>query len=220
MNSNSAQRIRIAVFASGSGTNLQAIMDSCASGFIPGNVVVVVSNRDTAYALERARLNGIPAIFIDPKQYPNREAYDDELARIVEEYSCDLIALAGYMRILSARFIERFPERVMNIHPALCPSFPGTHAIRDALAYGVKVTGVTVHFADEGVDTGPVVIQYPVFVKDSDTEDSLAERIHKIEHKLYPLAIKLFAEGKLNIEGKHVRVLDPAWEKIIERGEF
>lgn len=212
----SAKKIRIVVLASGSGTNLQAIIDSCASGFIPGEVVAVFSNKETAYALERARKHGIDAIFINPKDFPDRKTYDMHLSEKIDLYKPDLIAMAGYMLILSPDFIQKYPYRIMNIHPALCPAFPGAHAIRDALAYRVKVTGVTVHFADEGTDTGPVILQYPVFVDDDDTEETLAEKIHRVEHRLYPLAIKLFAEGKLEIEGRHIRVLEPDWKKFVE----
>ena len=215
-----SEGIRIAVLASGSGTNLQAIIDACRSGFIPGRVSVVISDRKEAFALERARRAGIKAIFLDPKNYASRQEFDRAMADIIARHECDLVAMAGYMRLLSPEFIRDHYLRVMNIHPALCPSFPGMHAIRDALAYGVKVTGVTVHFADEGTDTGPVILQYPVFVRDGDTEDTLAERVHAVEHKLYPLAIKLFAEGKLRCEGRLVRILDPVWETIIERGEL
>lgn len=219
-NKQGTRKIRIAVLASGSGTNLQAIIDACETGYIPAEVVVVISNRKDAFALERARRKMIPDCFVNPKDFPNREAYDLKLASIIEEHQADLVAMAGYMLIVSAEFIRRFKNRIMNIHPGLCPSFPGAHAIKDALAYRVKVTGVTIHFADEGTDTGPIILQYPVFIYDNDTEETLAERIHVIEHKLYPLAIKLFAEGKLKIEGRYVRILDPVWEKIIKRGEF
>lgn len=214
------KQIRIAVLASGSGTNLQAIIDACESRYIPGEVVVVISNRKNALALERARRKGIPAYFVNPKDFPDRKTYDLKLASIIKEYKADLVAMAGYMLIVTTDFIRTFRNRIMNIHPALCPAFPGTRAIKDALEYRVKVTGVTVHFADEGTDTGPVILQYPVFVLDDDTEESLAERIHSVEHKLYPLAIKLFAEGKLKLEGRHVKILDPTWEEIIKRGEL
>lgn len=210
------KKIRIVVLASGSGTNLQAIIDNCENGFIPGEVVAVFSNRQSAFALERARRHGIEAGFINPKDFSDRLSYDMHLSEEIDRYHPDLIAMAGYMLILSPEFIRKYPYRIMNIHPALCPAFPGAHAIREALEYRVKVTGVTVHFADEGTDTGPVILQYPVFVEDDDTEDSLAEKIHRVEHRLYPLAIKLYAEGKLKIEGRHIRVLEPGWKKFLE----
>ncbi len=210
------RKIRIAVLASGSGTNLQAIIDSCESGYIPGEVVVVISNKEDAYALERARNKNIPAYFINPKDYSSREEYDMAIGDIIEKYEADLIAMAGYMLLLSPKFIARFRLKIMNIHPALCPSFPGTHAIRDAYDYGVKVTGVTVHFADEGMDTGPIILQYPVFVDEGDSFEALEEKIHKIEHQLYPLAIKLFAEGKLKISGRKVEIMQSDWKKLIK----
>lgn len=214
------KKIKIVVLASGSGTNLQAIINSCKSGYIPGEVNLVISNNRNAYALKRAENEGIDAIHINPEHYPDRVAYDMKLSEIIDSYSCDLIAMAGYMLILSPRFVQKYPFKIINIHPALCPSFPGTHAIKDAIKYRVKVTGVTIHFADEGTDSGPVILQFPVFVSDSDTVDTLGEKIHSVEHMLYPLAIKLFAEDKLKIDGRHIRIDDPIWEKIIERRDL
>jgi phosphoribosylglycinamide formyltransferase-1 len=214
------KKIRIAVLASGSGTNLQAIIDSCNSGFIPGEVVAVLSNREDAYALERARRADIDAFYINPKEFPSRKDYDMKLAEIIDSYSADLIAMAGYMLLLSKEFINRYPYKVMNIHPALCPSFPGIHAIKDAFEYRVKVTGVTVHFADEGMDTGPIILQYPVFIEEDDTLERLEEKIHKVEHKLYPLAIRLYATGNLEIHGRYVKVLEKDWKKYLEGVEL
>ncbi len=210
--------LRLAVLASGSGSNLQAIIDANEGGEVPAEIAVVVSNKSSAFALERARRHGIPAIHLDPTAFPSREAYDRRLAQIIDDHHVDLIAMAGYMLLLSPWFIRHFKNRVMNIHPALCPAFPGTNGIEDALAYGVRVTGVTVHFADEGCDTGPVILQYPVLVSDDDDRESLAERIHAVEHRLYPLAIRLYAEGKLVIEGRRVRILDETWTQIVAEG--
>lgn len=212
-------KLKIAVLASGSGTNLQAIIDACASGFIPGEVVAVISNKENAFALERARLAGIPAYFVNPKDFSDRKSYDMRLAEIIDSHEAELIAMAGYMLLLSKEFIRKYPYKVMNIHPALCPAFPGTHAINDAFNYRVKVTGVTVHFADEGMDTGPIILQYPVFIDDDDTLETLEEKIHRVEHKLYPLAIRLFALGKLEINGRHIKVLDKSWKNYLEGDE-
>lgn len=214
------KEIRIAVLASGSGTNLQAIIDSCNSGFIPGKVVVVLSNNEDAYALVRAKKAGIDAFYINPKDFPSRRDYDMKLSEIIDTYNADLIAMAGYMLLLSKEFINKYPYKIMNIHPALCPSFPGTHAIRDAFEYRVKVTGVTVHFADEGMDTGPIILQYPVFIEEDDTLESLEEKIHKVEHKLYPLAIRLYALGKLEINGRFIKVLEKDWKKYLKGVEI
>ncbi|MCX7831479.1 MAG: phosphoribosylglycinamide formyltransferase [Actinobacteria bacterium] len=208
--------MRLCVLASGSGTNLQAIIDACEKGFISANVVKVISNKKDAYALERARQKGIPSKFIDPKSFRDRKSYDEKIAEEVEEAGADLIVLAGYMLLLTPEFVKRYPYRITNIHPALCPAFPGTHAIKDAIEYRVKVTGVTVHFVDEGMDTGPIILQYPVFVEDDDTVESLEEKIHKVEHKLYPLALRLISLGQIDIQGRHIKILDKDWKKYLE----
>lgn len=209
-------QLKLAVLASGSGTNLQAIMDACDSGFIPGKVVKVISNKKDAFALERARQRNIPAVFINPKDFPDRKTYDLQIASEIEKSEADLIVLAGYMLLLTPEFVRRYPYKIMNIHPALCPAFPGTHAIRDAFEYKVKVTGVTVHFVDEGMDTGPIILQYPVFIEDDDTLETLEEKIHRIEHRLYPLAIRLYALGKIEINGRNIRILEKNWKKYVE----
>lgn len=204
------------MLASGSGTNLQAIMDACDAGFIPGRVVKVISNKQNAFALERARRKEIPAVFIDPSQFSSRTEYDRKIAEEVDSSNADLIVLAGYMLLLTPEFVRRYPFKITNIHPALCPAFPGTKAIREAIEYRVKVTGVTVHFVDEGMDTGPIILQYPVFVDDDDTLETLEEKIHRVEHKLYPLAIRLIALGQVEVKGRHVKVLDKEWRKYVE----
>lgn len=212
-------KIKLCVLASGSGTNLQAIMDACDSGFIPGQVVKVISNKKDAFALERAKKRGIPAVFIDPKKFKTRAEYDSQISAEVEKVSADLIVLAGYMLLLSPEFVRKYAYRITNIHPALCPAFPGTHAIKDALEYRVKVTGVTVHFVDEGMDTGPIILQYPVFVEDDDTLETLEEKIHRIEHRLYPLALRLIALNKIEINGRHIKILEKNWKKYLEGDE-
>ena len=199
--------MRIAVLASGSGTNLQAIIDKLHKNpDVDVEIAVVVSDNKNAFALERARREGIPAVFVDMKRFPSREAFDDEIDRVLESYGVELVVLAGYMKILQPKFVRKWRNRIMNIHPALLPSFPGTHAVRQALDYGVKVTGVTIHFVDEGVDTGPVIAQEPVRILDDDTEETLLERIHSVEHRLYPEMIKLYAEGKIEVQGRKVRI--------------
>lgn len=195
------KKTRVAVFASGNGTNLQAIIDA---NITSAEIVLVFSNNPDAYALERAAKHGIPTEVLDHRNFSSREEYDREILRVIEPYEVELIALAGYMRILSPLFVRAYKNRIINIHPALLPSFPGIHAARQALEAGVKYTGVTIHFVDDGVDTGPIILQSVVHVHDDDTEDSLLERIHAEEHKIYPEAIELVTEGKVRIEGKRV----------------
>lgn len=195
------RKTRLAVFVSGSGTNLQAIIDA---GIPTVEIALVLSNNPGAYALERAKKHGIPAKAADHKNFPGREEYDEHVLELLEPYGVDLIALAGFMRILTPRFVRAYKNRIINIHPALLPSFPGMHAAKQALDSGVKFTGCTVHFVDEGVDSGPIILQAVVPVRDDDNEESLLERIHKEEHRIYPEALKLIASGKFKIEGKRV----------------
>jgi phosphoribosylglycinamide formyltransferase 1 len=195
----------LAVLASGSGTNLQAIIDAKIQKI---DIAVVFSNNPEAYAIGRARKHGIPVEIVDHRNYPLREEFEKEILMRLEPYNVDLIALAGFMRILSPFFIRSYKNKIINLHPALLPSFPGTHAVKQALDYGVKFTGCTVHFVDEGVDTGPIILQAVVPIHYTDTEDSLLERIHKEEHRIYPEAIRLFAEGKLKIERRRVFIRD------------
>ena len=187
---------RLCVFVSGSGTNLQAMIDA---DIEPAEIVLVFSNNPDAYALERARKHNIPVEVISHKSYATREEYERDIIEALEPYNIDLIALAGFMRILSPLFVKHYKNRILNIHPALLPSFPGIHAARQALEYGVKFTGCTVHFVDEGVDTGPIIKQSVVEVLEDDTEDSLQERIQKEEYRIYPEAIKLVAQGKVRV---------------------
>lgn len=195
---------RLAVLASGRGSNLGAILDACRREEFPARVVVVVSDREHAPALERATREGVAAVFLDPKAHGDRSAYGAALLATLERYRPGLVCLAGFMRILSPVFVKAWAGRLLNIHPSLLPAFPGLHPQRQAIEYGVKVAGATVHFVDEGVDTGPVVLQSSVPVRADDTEDSLAARILVEEHRLYPEAIRLFAEGRLTITGRRV----------------
>ncbi|MER3446635.1 MAG: phosphoribosylglycinamide formyltransferase [Candidatus Dadabacteria bacterium] len=199
------KKTRLAIFVSGSGTNLQAIIDAKIRNV---DIVLVLSNNPSAYALERAKKHDIPVEVVDHRNFHSREEFEREVLMRLEPYNIDLIALAGFMRILSPFFIRSYKNRIINLHPALLPSFPGTHAAKQALDYGVKFTGCTVHFVDEGVDTGPIILQAVVPIYDTDTEDSLLERIHNEEHRIYPEAIRLFAEGKLKIEGRRVFIRD------------
>ncbi|MBI4665977.1 MAG: phosphoribosylglycinamide formyltransferase [Nitrospinae bacterium] len=189
--------IRIAALASGRGSNFQSIIDACERGDINGQVVLLATDNPAAKAIERARLHSIPHMVVERKGYPSRAAFDTALADAVERAGADIVTLAGYMRILSKTFLSRFPGRVINIHPALLPSFPGLDAQKQALDYGVKITGCTVHFVDDGVDTGPIILQTAVEVVPEDTVETLSARILKQEHTLYPRAIQMIATGQV-----------------------
>jgi len=196
--------INIGVLASGRGTNLQAIIEAIEEGKIAGEIKIVISDNPDAYALKRAQQYLIDTRYIDFKEFKNREEYDKEIIKTLKEKKIELVVLAGYMRILSPYFIKTYQNKIMNIHPALLPSFPGLHAQEQAVEYGVKISGCTVHFVDEGVDSGPIILQKAVEVSDDDTEESLAEKILKEEHQIYPRAIQLFSESRLMIKGRRV----------------
>jgi phosphoribosylglycinamide formyltransferase-1 len=197
-------KTRLGVLISGSGTNLQAIIDRSERGELHAEVVCVISNKADAFGLERARKHGITAIHLDHKAFSGRSEYDAALVKTLQDLNVDLVILAGFMRIVTPVLLDAFPNRVMNIHPALLPSFPGLDAQKQALEYGAKLSGCTVHFVDAGTDTGPIILQSAVPVVEGDTVASLSERIHHEEHKLYPAAIQLFAEGRLKVEGRRV----------------
>ncbi len=199
--------IKVAVFASGSGTNLQAIIDAVEGGSLSVSLSLVVSDNKDAYALQRAEKASIKTEFINPKLFKTREEYDAELVKVLKKEKINLIVLAGFMRIISPALIKQFPNKILNIHPAILPAFKGAHGIKDAFDYGVKVTGVTVHFVDEKMDHGPIILQQTVEVQEGDTADSLEERIHKVEHQLYPKAIQLFAENRLKLDGRKVKIV-------------
>jgi phosphoribosylglycinamide formyltransferase-1 len=198
--------LAVAVLASGRGSNLQAILDACVTPGYPARVVLVVSDRERAHALERAEGAGVAARFVNPKDFADRAAFEAAVMAELEAHGVELVCLAGFMRVLGPEFIRRFRGRIMNVHPSLLPAFPGLAAQRQALAYGVRVAGATVHFVDEGVDTGPIILQASVAVHPDDTEEALAARILRAEHRLYPEAIRLFAEGRLDVAGRCVRV--------------
>ena len=198
--------VPIGVLVSGRGSNLQAILEACARPGFPAHVAVVISDRERAVALERARAAGVEALWINPKDFADRESFDAELVRELSARGVGLACNAGFMRILSPVYVRAFAGRSLNIHPSLLPAFPGLHAQRQALDHGAKVAGATVHFVDEGMDSGPIVLQASVPVEPGDTEETLSARILVQEHRLYPEAIRLFAEGRLRIEGRRVIV--------------
>lgn len=195
----------ISVLVSGRGSNFQSILDAAAEGLIKDvNFACVISDKKEAKALERARDNNIEAVFVDPGSFSSRAEFDREIIRILKEHDTDLVLLAGYMRIITEELVNAYAGKIMNIHPALLPAFKGLHAQKQALDYGVKVAGCTVHFVEADLDAGPIIIQKTVPVLPGDTEDSLADRILAEEHKAYPEAVRLFAEGKLEIRGRTV----------------
>ena len=195
------------VLVSGRGSNLQAVLDRIADGYLPLEIGVVISDKADAYALERAANVGIKTVVVARKECASKEEFEDKIHAALVEAGCELVVLAGFMRILSGNFVSKWHNKIINIHPALLPSFPGLDGQGQALEYGVKFTGCTVHFVDEGTDTGPIILQKVVPVLDDDTHDTLAARILEQEHKAMPEALKLWAEGKLVIEGRKVKVL-------------
>ena len=201
-----SQPLRVGVLASNRGTNLQALLDATHRPGFPARVVVVASDREDAPALGRAASAGVAAVFLNPKDAAEPDAYDAALDRVLRDHRVGLVCLAGFMRILGPAFVRAWRGRLLNVHPALLPAFPGLHAQRQALEYGVKIAGATIHFVDEGLDTGPIILQSSVPVEPDDTEASLAGRILAEEHRLYPEAVRLFAEGRIRIVGRRVIV--------------
>jgi phosphoribosylglycinamide formyltransferase-1 len=194
----------IAVFASGNGTNLQAIIDRISAGYLKAHLSLVVSDMPKAFALKRARKAGIKTLYVDPKKFSGKREYEAFVIEHLKRENVDLVVLAGFMRILSPFFIRKFKNRILNIHPALLPAFKGAHAIKDAFHYGVKVTGVTVHLVDEKVDHGPILIQEPVTILENESVGELEARIHKIEHRIYPEAIKSVLSGRFLRKGRRI----------------
>lgn len=194
----------IAVFCSGQGTNLQAILNAIRAKRLEARVSLVVSDRPEAAALARAARAGIEARYADPRRCPTRAAYERSLITVCEARGVSLVCLAGFMRVLSPVFVRRYRNRILNIHPALLPAFPGAHAVRDALAWGARVTGVTVHLVDEQVDHGPILLQQAVEIEPGDTQATLLQRLHRVEHRLYPLAIRLMLEGGVRVRGRRI----------------
>ncbi len=198
--------MNIAVFCSGSGSNFQAIADSVKSGEIKAEIALMVCDNPSAFALERAKKLGIKSLIVERKNFQTKDKFEAEIIKNLQQANIELICLAGYMHLVSPKLIKQFRHKILNIHPALLPSFKGTHGIKDALDYGARATGVTVHFVDEEMDHGPIILQEALKIADNDTEETLAARIHKVEHRLYPEAVKLFVEGKLKVEGRKVKI--------------
>jgi phosphoribosylglycinamide formyltransferase-1 len=199
---------KLGILLSGRGSNFRAIFDAIQSGFIKNaKIEVVISNKADAQGLKFAKDNKLNAIFLNPKDFFSRSEYDRKLVEILKNYSVDLVCLAGFMRIVGEEVVNAFENKILNIHPSLLPSFPGLNAQRQALEYGVKITGCTVHFVDTKVDHGPIVLQAAVEVKEDDTVETLSNRILTYEHKIYPYAVKLFVEGKLRVLGRKVQIL-------------
>lgn len=200
--------VKLAVLISGEGTNLQAIIDATARGELKADIRLVVSNKPGARGLERARRHGIAAQLLDHRQFASREDFDRALVETLNSHNVELVACAGFMRILSPVMVRAFPNRIMNIHPALCPAFPGVNAQKAACDYGVRFSGCTVFFVGEGVDDGPIIVQAVVPVYPDDDEARLAARIHGEEHRIYPYAIRLYQEGRLEVRGRKVLIRD------------
>jgi len=205
-----AKKLRIGVLASGRGSNLQAIVDAIEAGRLDAKIVLVFSNKQDAVALERARKHGLADVFLDPKPFADqpdsREAYDRAVLDLLRKHDVELVLLAGYMKIVTSVLVKAYENRMMNIHPSLLPSFPGLDVQKKALEHGVKLSGCTVHFVTEGVDEGPIIIQAAVPILEGDTPETLAARILVEEHKIYPKAVQLYAEGKLKVGGRVVQV--------------
>ncbi|HDS05432.1 MAG TPA: phosphoribosylglycinamide formyltransferase [Deltaproteobacteria bacterium] len=201
-----ADLLKLGVLISGNGSNLQSIIDHIEKGKLKAAIKIVISNNPEAFGIGRAQKHKIKTAILKQNDFKSKEELDQNTINILQENSVDLVVLAGFMRIISPALLKAFPNRIMNIHPALLPSFPGLHAQKQTFDYGVKLTGCTVHFVDEGVDTGPIIIQAVVPVYDDDTQESLTERILKEEHRIYPQAIQLFADGKLQIQGRKVLI--------------
>lgn len=202
--------LRVAVLASGRGSNLQALIDGIEAGQVQASIVAVISNKKDAVALERARKHGIRDLFVDPKPFAgqpdSREAYDGALLAMLQQHDVELVLLAGYMKIVTSVLVNAYANRMMNIHPSLLPSFPGLDVQKKAIEWGCKLAGCTVHFVTEGVDEGPIILQAAVPILDNDTPETLAARILVQEHKLYPRAVELYAEGRVRVEGRRVLI--------------
>jgi len=200
------ERIGLGILASGRGSNFQAIIDEIEAGRIPASIKLLIVDNPEAFAVERARKHSIAHLYLNPREFPTKDSYFVKIAEELKARGVELVILAGFMRIVRKPLIEAFPNRIMNVHPALLPSFPGFHGQKQAVEYGTRISGCTVHFVDEGMDTGPVIIQAAVPVLPDDTEKTLSDRILKLEHRIFPEAIRLFAEGRLRIEGRIVKI--------------
>jgi phosphoribosylglycinamide formyltransferase 1 len=197
---------RIAVFASGSGSNFQAIVDAVARQELDVQIELLVCDRSQAHVVERAKQAGVPVFAFRPKDYPDRESYESEILRQLETHGVQLIVLAGYMRLITKVLVDAYEGRMINIHPSLLPAFPGVDGIGQALAYGVKVTGVTVHFVDGGLDSGPIIAQQAMEIQVGETVEELSKRMHAVEHELYPRVIRWLSEGRVQLEERQVTI--------------
>lgn len=202
--------LALGVLLSGGGTNLQAIIDAIERGDLPARIRLVISNRPDAYGLVRARNHKLATVVVPHADFPSREAFDRRMVELLNQHGVELVVLAGFMRLLSSAFVRAFPQRILNIHPALLPAFPGLHTQRRAIEHGVRISGATVHLVDEEMDHGPIIMQAAVPVYADDTEARLRARILDQEHRIYPAAIKLFAEGRVQVEGRTIRLQDEA----------
>ena len=212
--------LNIAILASGSGSNAQAMIDKAAAGVLDVNICCIVCNRPGAGVIERARKAGVACVVLDHKEFANRESYDLAVVQTLQEHDTQLVVLAGYMRMLSTAFLNAFSGRVINIHPALLPSFPGVHGGADACEYGVKISGCTVHFVEEKMDSGPVIIQAAVPVNPGEEVDDLMQRIHVMEHRIYPQAIQWFAQNRISVWGREVHVAPGTAKTVTPDGQW
>lgn len=208
MNEQKIPTLKIGVLASGRGSNFQAILDAIDKGKLHAKIAILITDNPSAFAIERAKKHTIEYLVMNPADYTSREVYFRSIAEELRKRNAGLVVLAGFMRIVGKALIDVFPNKIMNIHPALLPSFPGLHGQKQALEYGVRISGCTVHFVDEGMDTGPIILQAAVPVIQGDTEEALSARILELEHKIYPEAIRLFAEGRINVQGRTVHIKD------------
>ena len=200
--------MELGVLISGSGTNLQSIIDNIATGSLDAHIALVVSSNPTAYGLQRAQEAGIPILAMEVSDYEDADAADAKIVAALQQAGVEYVAMAGYMRMVRRPLLEAFPNRIINLHPALLPSFVGAHGIADAFNYGVKITGITMHFANADMDAGPIIAQQVVEVREDDTEETLEERIHAAEHQLYPQVLQLIAQGKVSVEGRKVKIAE------------
>ena len=217
MSGSLAKPLLVGVLLSGRGSNLQAVIDCIEAGSVAARIAVVISNKKEAPGLERARKHGVPDVFLDPKPFAgrpdSREAYDRAVLEVLQKHEVELVLLAGYMRIVTPVLVKAFENRMMNIHPSLLPSFPGLDVQKKAIDHGCKIAGCTVHFVTEGVDEGPIIVQAAVPIHDTDTPETLAARILEQEHRIYPRAVRLYAEGRLRVDGRRVIVAEPEYSR-------
>jgi phosphoribosylglycinamide formyltransferase-1 len=198
--------LKLGVLASGRGSNFQSIIDEIEAGSLNASINLLITDNPDAYAIERAKKQSIKYLYLNPHDFKSKNDFYTMIAKKLVKSDVDLVILAGFMRIVGKPLIEAFPNRIMNIHPALLPAFPGLHSQKQAVDYGVRVSGCTVHFVDEGMDTGPIIIQAAVVVSPDDTEDTLSERILRLEHKIFPYAIRLYSEGRLYADGRKIKI--------------